>query len=146
MSQDSEKKSVDRSRVWRESRVLIWSHRRSLAIGMTLMVVNRLAGLVLPASSGLLIDDVIGNGRVDLLRTLAVAVGLATLLQAGTSFGLSQVVSVAAQRVAAVLRRSWKLRPFPKRSPRRLRTLRTNRANESSCERIIRRVAGSPDC
>ena len=105
MSQDPEKKSADRSRVWRESRALIWSHRRSLTVGMTLMVVNRLAALVLPASSGVLIDEVVGNRRADLLILLAVAVGLATLLQAGTSFGLSQVVSVAAQRAIANMRR-----------------------------------------
>ena len=61
MSADSEKRPVDRSRVWRESRTLIWAHRKSLAIGLTLMVVNRLAGLVLPASSGFLVDEVVGN-------------------------------------------------------------------------------------
>ncbi len=101
----SEKKLLDRSRVWRESRALIWSHRRSLAVGMSLMVVNRLAGLVLPASSGFLVDEVVGNGRADLLGLLALVVGIATLFQAVTSFGLSQVVSVAAQRAIAAMRR-----------------------------------------
>ena len=105
MSADSEKRPVDRSRVWRESRTLIWVHRKSLAIGLTLMVVNRLAGLVLPASSGFLVDEVVGNGRSELLGQLAIAVGLATLVQATTSFGLSQVVSVAAQRAIADMRR-----------------------------------------
>ena len=72
---------------------------------MGLMVVNRLAGLVLPASSGFLVDEVVGNGRSELLRPLALGVGIATLLQAITSFGLSQVVSVAAQRAIADMRR-----------------------------------------
>ena len=72
---------------------------------MGLMVVNRLAGLVLPASSGFLVDEIVGNGRSELLRPLALGVGIATLLQAITSFGLSQVVSVAAQRAIADMRR-----------------------------------------
>ena len=39
------------STVWRESRELLWAHRRRLALGLGLMLVNRLAGLVLPATS-----------------------------------------------------------------------------------------------
>ena len=46
---------------------------------MTLMVVNRLAGLVLPATSKLLIDNVIGRHRADLLWPIAWAAGAATL-------------------------------------------------------------------
>ncbi len=70
------------------------------------MVVNRLAGLVLPASSKFLIDKVLPQHRPDLLLQLALAVGLATLVQATTSFGLSQVMSIAAQRAITDLRRS----------------------------------------
>jgi len=99
------KKKLDPSTVWRESRTLIWAHRRSLAVGLLLMVVNRLAGLVLPGSSKFLIDEVVGNARADLLLPIAAAAALATLIQAGTSFGLSQVVSVAAQRAIADMRR-----------------------------------------
>ncbi len=103
--EDGEKRPLDRSRVWRESRALIWVHRRSLALGLGLMVVNRLAGLVLPASSGFLVDDVVTAGRPDLLRPLALAIGGATLVQALTSFGISQIVSVAGQRAIAEMRR-----------------------------------------
>ena len=53
--------------VWREARDLIWAHRRRLALGLALMLVNRLAGLVLPATSKYLIDDVVGKQRGDLL-------------------------------------------------------------------------------
>ena len=83
----------------------MWAHRRSLALGMTLMVVNRLAGLVLPASSRFLVDEIVGNSRSDLLGPLALAIGISTIVQASTSFGLSQVVSVAAQRAIADMRR-----------------------------------------
>jgi subfamily B ATP-binding cassette protein MsbA len=91
--------------VRREARLLLWIHRKTLAVGMLLMVVNRLAGLVLPASSKWLIDGVIGERRADLLVPLAIAAGVATLVQAGSRFALSQVVSVAGQRAIANMRR-----------------------------------------
>lgn len=92
--------------VWREARELIWSHRARLAVGFGLMFFNRMLGLVLPASSKILIDDVIGKHRADLLVTLALAAGAATVLQAVTSFALSQVLGVAAQRVITEMRKS----------------------------------------
>jgi ABC-type bacteriocin/lantibiotic exporter with double-glycine peptidase domain len=49
---------------------------------MVLMVVSRLAGLVLPASSKFVVDDVLVQGRGQLLLPLALAVGLATVVQA----------------------------------------------------------------
>ncbi len=94
------------SAVWREARTLMWAHRRYLALGMVLMVVNRLSGLVLPASSKFLIDEVIGQGNAGLLVPLALAVGGATLVQGLTSFGLSQVISVTAQRAITEMRRA----------------------------------------
>ncbi len=69
------------------------------------MLANRLAGLVLPASSKFFIDDVIANQRVELLSTLAMAIGAATLVQAVTSFALSQVLGVAAQRAITDMRK-----------------------------------------
>ncbi len=69
------------------------------------MLINRVSGLVLPASSKFLIDDVIGRGHSQLLTPLALAVGAATLVQAVTSFSLSQVLGVAAQRAITDMRR-----------------------------------------
>ena len=83
----------------------MWHYRHTLAVGLGLMVINRLSGFVLPASSKWLIDDVIGNGRIELLVPLAVAVGLATLVQAVTSYGLSKVISIAAQRAIMEMRK-----------------------------------------
>ena len=91
--------------VRRDARELLWRHRRTLALGFSLMLVNRAAGFVLPASSKFLIDDVLGQGNAPLLLPLALAVGAATLLQALSSFGLSQVVSVTGQRAIADMRR-----------------------------------------
>jgi subfamily B ATP-binding cassette protein MsbA len=98
------KKKVSASAAWREARALLWAHRRRLALGLVLMLVSRLAGLVLPASSKWLIDEVIGNNRVDLLAPIALAAGAATLVQAGLSFVLSQVLGVAAQRAITDMR------------------------------------------
>ncbi len=106
MADPDTKKKPDIKTAWRESRELMWRHRRPLAIGMMLMVINRFAGLVLPASSKFIIDNVIGDGRADLLMPVALAVLGATVIQAITSFSLSQVVSVAAQRAIAEMRRS----------------------------------------
>jgi subfamily B ATP-binding cassette protein MsbA len=99
------KKGVSASAAWREARALLWAHRRRLATGLALMLVSRVAGLVLPASSKYLIDDVVGNNRADLLPIIAVATGLATLVQAVTSFALSQILGVAAQRAITDMRK-----------------------------------------
>jgi len=69
------------------------------------MLVSRLAGLVLPASSKYLIDDVVGKNRTDLLPMIALAAGTATLVQAATSFVLSQILGVAAQRAITDMRK-----------------------------------------
>ncbi len=98
------KKKYDTKRAWAEARALIWTHRRSVGIGLLLMLVSRAAGLVLPASSKWLIDDVLGKQRFELLVPLAIAAGLASVVNAITSFALSQVVSVAAQRAISDLR------------------------------------------
>ena len=97
---------VTLSSAWRDARDLVWSHRYRLALGMLLMIVNRLVGLVLPASSKYLIDEVIIKHRTDLLTPLALAAGGATLIQAISSFTLSQVLGVAAQRAITDMRKS----------------------------------------
>jgi subfamily B ATP-binding cassette protein MsbA len=85
---------------------LVRPRRGLLATGCVLMVVNRLTGLVLPASTKFLIDDIIGHRRGDLLVPLVLAVVLATAVQGVTSFTLTQVLSKAAQRLIAELRRT----------------------------------------
>jgi len=99
------KKKLDATAVWREARALIVARWGRIAIGLGLMLINRLAGLVLPASSKYLIDDVAHQGRADLLMPLALVAGAATFVQAITSFALSQVLGVAAQRAITDMRR-----------------------------------------
>ncbi len=99
------KKKTDYSAAMVETRKLMWQHRRSLGIGLALMLVNRFAGLVLPGSTKWIIDEVLTNKRLELLAPIAWAAGIATVLQASSSFALSQVISVAAQRAITELRR-----------------------------------------
>jgi subfamily B ATP-binding cassette protein MsbA len=94
------------SEAWREARELVVAHRRRLALGLGLMAVNQLFGLVLPWTSKYFIDDVIGKRRVELLWQLALAGGVATLVQAATGFVLSQVLGVAAQRAINDMRKT----------------------------------------
>jgi subfamily B ATP-binding cassette protein MsbA len=101
----TKKKKVSLSVVWREARELIWRYRGRLAFGLAIMLVNRLAGLVLPASSKFLIDRVLKNGEVRLLTPLALAVIAATVVQAATSFALVRVLGIAAQRAITDMRR-----------------------------------------
>jgi subfamily B ATP-binding cassette protein MsbA len=86
--------------VWK----LMRPRRGLLAIGFVLMLVNRIAGFVLPYSSRFLIDNVVSKHQIWLLRPLVLGVLLATLIQGVTSFSLTQLLSKAAQRLIAQLR------------------------------------------
>jgi ABC-type multidrug transport system fused ATPase/permease subunit len=83
---------------------LVRPRRALLALGLLLMVINRVSGLVLPASTKFLVDDVIGRRHLALLYPLVGVVLLATVVQGLTSFALTQTLSKAAQRLIAELR------------------------------------------
>src|SRR5215467_4032542 len=99
------KKKIRWSSAWADSRELVWAHRRRLLLGAVLMIANQAMGLVLPASTKYLIDHVIVQRQTDWLWKIALAVGAATLIQALTSFSLSQVLGVAAQRAITEMRK-----------------------------------------
>jgi len=83
---------------------LLRPRRGLLAIGFAIMAVNRVAGLVLPASTKFLIDDVIGKRHLQLLTPLVLAIVGATAVQGVSSYALTQLLSKAAQRLIAELR------------------------------------------
>ncbi len=87
--------------VWK----LMRPRRAMLALGFVLMVINKLAGFVLPYSMKFLIDDVMDRRHIEHLMPLVTLVLLATLVQGVTSFSLTQLLSKAAQRLIADLRR-----------------------------------------
>ncbi|MPY86543.1 MAG: ATP-binding cassette domain-containing protein [Luteitalea sp.] len=105
-SPSEKKKPINYRSAWEEARAIIWARRRRLALGALLMFINRPTGFVLPATTKLLIDDVVGQKQHELLVPLALVVGAATLVQAVTSFALTKVLGIAAQRAITELRRS----------------------------------------
>ena len=104
MPEPEKKRRVTWSTVWQESREIIWARRRRLVVGLVLLIISRLAGMVLPATTKLLIDDVIGQGRSELLWWIALAAAVATGVQAVTSFSLAVLLGVAGQRAITDLR------------------------------------------
>jgi ABC-type multidrug transport system fused ATPase/permease subunit len=105
MAEEKKKKRLNFSDAWREARELVIAHRWRLLLGAGLMLVNRLVGLILPASSKYLIDEVIVKKRAELILPIALAGAAATLLQAITTFSLSQILGVAAQRAITEMRK-----------------------------------------
>jgi len=98
--------SVARVReLWPEIRELIRPRRGLLALGFLLMIINRVAGLVLPASTKFLVDDILIAGNLQLLLPLIGTVAGATLVQGATSFSLTQLLSKEAQRLITEMRR-----------------------------------------
>jgi len=83
---------------------IIWPRRKLVAIGLVLIIINRLSGLVLPASTRYLFDDVIPNADMGLFTTLLLVVGAAITAQAVTSYSLVLLLSVEAQHMIAHLR------------------------------------------
>jgi subfamily B ATP-binding cassette protein MsbA len=105
VSKTKKKKPVNYSNAWAEARTLLYQYRGRLATGAMLMIVSRLLGLVMPASSKYVIDEIIAKNQPDKLWMVAIAGGVATLLQAITAFALSQVLGVAAQRAITEMRK-----------------------------------------
>src|SRR5580658_6295239 len=91
--------------LWPDIKELIRPRRGMLALGFLLMAIGTPCGLVLPASTKYLVDNVIGKKQIHLLMPLVLAVMAATVIQGITSYGQTQIVSKAGQRLIAELRR-----------------------------------------
>jgi ABC-type multidrug transport system fused ATPase/permease subunit len=102
---DKKKKTPPLSVILRDAGELIAARKGRLVLGFGILLVNRLAGFVLPFMPRYLLDEVLGKGRRELLPTLVAAAAGATIIQAITSFALSQILGKAAQRSITELRR-----------------------------------------
>ena len=105
---NSDKKTEKKKQAWKslpDAWALLKPRRGILALGLLLMVINRLAGLALPASPKFFFDDVIGKHNTRLLVPLVLIVIAATILQGITSFTLTQLFSKSAQRMITELRK-----------------------------------------
>ena len=101
---DGPKKPLKAANVYRDLRDLVWPRRKLFMLGLGLVFINRAAGMVLPGSTKYLIDDVVQKRREELLFPLVAAVAVAVVIQAITSFVLTQVLSTSAQRLIAEMR------------------------------------------
>lgn len=82
----------------------IWPRRKIVFVGLLLIVISRLASLVLPGASKYLMDDVIVNKDMHMLKILIVVVVASIVVQAVTSYLLTKLLSVEAQHLISLLR------------------------------------------
>ena len=85
-------------------KTIIWPRRNLVFLGLLLIVIGKAASFVAPFASKYLIDDVIANKNIDMLKVLVIAVIIAILVQATTSFLLTRILSVQAQFLISELR------------------------------------------
>ena len=85
-------------------KTIILPRKNLLILGLALIIISRLTSLILPWASQILIDDVIKNSDLNLLKTLLLGVVAAIVIQAATSFALTRLLSVEAQHLIAQLR------------------------------------------
>ena len=104
MSMKKQKKKPSLATIRYAFKMIIWPRRRLVLIGLSLILVNRLAGLVLPGSSKYLLDNAIGAENYALFKVILLAITASVTLQALTSFALTRLLSVEAQHLISELR------------------------------------------
>jgi len=104
-TEEKKKKAPPLSTILQDALELIAARKGRLALGFGILFINRLAGFVIPFMPRYLLDEVLGKGQRQLLPTLVLAAAGATVLQAVTSYALSQILGKAAQRSITEMRR-----------------------------------------
>ncbi|MGA2985639.1 MAG: ABC transporter ATP-binding protein [Terriglobia bacterium] len=104
---DLPKRRPNLKTLWPQTWALVAPRKWLLLAGLGLMAINRVAGLVLPYTSKPLLDNVLSSQhpRPDLLPRIIALVFSAMVVQALTSFSLTQLLSKAGQRLIAEMRR-----------------------------------------
>lgn len=95
------KKKVTLGQVFKD---IIWPRRNILLLGLLLIVISRAASLVLPYSTGIIIDEIVAQKDMDLMKFFLIAVLVSIIIQAVTSFYLTKLLSVEAQHLISKLR------------------------------------------
>ncbi len=85
-------------------KTIIWPRRKLISIGLILIVISRLASLVIPWATKYIIDDVMGNKDLYMLKVILGAIFASIVVQAVTSYMLTKILSVEAQHLISVLR------------------------------------------
>jgi len=101
------KRKPDLKKLWPQIKALVVPRKGLLLAGLVLMAINRVAGLVLPYESKALVDKVFSplHPQPKFLPQIIALVFSAMVLQAITSFSLTQLLSKAGQRLIAEMRR-----------------------------------------
>jgi len=104
---DLPKRKPNLKKLWPQIRTLVVPRLGLLLAGMALMCVNRVAGLAIPFTSKPLLDTVLSplHPHPELLPRIIALVFGAMIVQAITSFSLTQLLSKAGQRLIAEMRR-----------------------------------------
>jgi ABC-type multidrug transport system fused ATPase/permease subunit len=104
---DLPKRKPNLKKLWPQIKAMVAPRKGLLVAGLCLMAVNRVAGLVLPFTSKPLLDKVLNqtNPHPELLPRIIALVFSAMVVQAITSFSLTQLLSKAGQRLIAEMRR-----------------------------------------
>ncbi len=100
-----ERRKVSFRVLLRDARDVVWTARRRLVLGLPLMAVNRLAGIILPGTTKYLIDEVITQGKHELLWKIIAVAGIAAAVTGATDYALTQILGLAAQRSITDLRK-----------------------------------------
>lgn len=100
---NSKKKKISGASLKHAFEEIIWPRKGLIGLGLLLILMNRLAGLVLPIASGPLVDGA-GLGDTETVRFALGAVAVAIVIQASTSYALTMLLSVEAQHLIATLR------------------------------------------
>jgi ABC-type multidrug transport system fused ATPase/permease subunit len=107
-SNDPAAAKAAKTNVWKalpEVWAMIQPRKGVLALGLLLMTINRVSGLILPASTKYFLDNVVTKKEIGLLRPIVLAVLAATIIQGLTSFTLTQLLSKSAQKMITDLRK-----------------------------------------
>ncbi len=82
----------------------IWPRKKIVSLGLILIIIKSIAGLALPFVTRTLLDEVFPNEDFPLLMNLVTILAVALFIQAITSFALTRLLSVEAQRLISILR------------------------------------------
>ncbi|SDF13731.1 ABC transporter ATP-binding protein [Terriglobus roseus] len=98
------KKLPPMKRVLPEVMKLVKPRLPLLIFSFFVLIINRVCGLVLPASTRFLIDNVMRQHEMSLLPKIVAAVASATILQGITTYALTQTLSKEGQKLIAEMR------------------------------------------
>ncbi len=100
----AKKKKLNNITVGQVFKTIILPRKGLLLVGLVLIMFRSAATLVIPRATKFLIDDVLVKGDSAMLRTILIYTMIAIVVQSSSSFALTRLLSVQAQKLIATLR------------------------------------------